>query len=162
MSVEELKSATLDAIRARAVALEAPLADKEAEAFAKLVNGGDMKGDVTEDKYNAMMMQISALDRAQLRQMVMMAKMMGGMLDQVGRCGDRESAAHQTDTATVAGAGASAGVTVGDVAAASVVPNKTDKAADGKSATAADKEVTSAGREARSSEGTATGPFEAN
>ena len=67
-------------MKARAAALEAPLSDEDAEALATLVNGGDMEGDVTEDKYDAMMAQISALEKPQLDQMVAMSKMMAGMM----------------------------------------------------------------------------------
>ena len=86
MTTDELATATLDAVKARAVALEAPLRDEEAASLAQLINSarsgelGDIEALVTEEKYEAMLVQINAMTNEQLGQMLSMVKMMGGML----------------------------------------------------------------------------------
>ena len=86
MTTDELATATLDAVKARAVALEAPLLDEEAASLAQLINSarsgelGDIEALVTEEKYEAMLVQINAMTNEQLGQMLSMVKMMGGML----------------------------------------------------------------------------------
>ena len=86
MTTDELATATLDAVKARAVALEAPLRDEEAASLAQLINSarsgelGDIEALVTEEKYEAMLVQINAMTNEQLGQMLSMVKMMGGIL----------------------------------------------------------------------------------
>jgi len=86
MTGEELATATLEAVKARAVALEAPLPDEEAASLAQLINSarsgdlGDIEAAVTEEKYEAMLVQINAMTKEQLGQMLTMVRMMGGML----------------------------------------------------------------------------------
>ena len=86
MTGEELATATLEAVKARAVALEAPLPDEEAASLAQLINSarsgelGDIEAAVTEEKYEAMLVQINAMTKEQLGQMLTMVRYMGGML----------------------------------------------------------------------------------
>ena len=102
MSTEELASTTLDAVKARAIALEAPMSDEDAAGLAALVNGGDITGAVTEDKYNEMMAQINAMTKEQLAQMLMVAKMMGGMVSASNGSGEDGGGIDATAAATAA------------------------------------------------------------
>lgn len=77
MTTEELASATLAAIKARAIELESPLSDEDANALGAMM-AGPAPPNVTEQMYSSTMEQIKGLPKDQFSQMLMMAKMMGG------------------------------------------------------------------------------------
>lgn len=81
MTTDDLATATLNAVKARAIVLAAPICDEDAAGLAKLVNGGDISGEVTEEKFEAMMKQINAMTKEQLGQLVAMTKVMSGMVN---------------------------------------------------------------------------------
>ena len=125
MTTDELATATLDAVKARAVALEAPLRDEEAASLAQLINSarsgelGDIEALVTEEKYEAMLVQINAMTNEQLGQMLSMVKMMGGMLQaaEEGADGSVERMKNILEEQEVAAAAARAAVAAVDTAA---------------------------------------------
>jgi hypothetical protein len=77
MTTEELASATLAAIKSRAIELESPLSDEDANALGAMM-AGSAPPNVTEQMYSSTMEQIKGLPKDQFSQMLMMAKMMGG------------------------------------------------------------------------------------
>ena len=129
MTGEELATATLEAVKARAVALEAPLPDEEAASLAQLINSarsgelGDIEAAVTEEKYEAMLVQINAMTKEQLGQMLTMVRMMGGMLQaaEEGADGSVGRMKHLLEEQEVAAAAARAAVAA--VAPVDTVPS---------------------------------------
>ena len=77
MTKDQLATATLDAIKARAIELESPLSDEDAAALGAMMASADT-GDVTEEKFNSTMEQLKAIPKEQINGMLMMAKMMSG------------------------------------------------------------------------------------
>ena len=135
MSTEDLAAATLDAVKARAIALEAPMSDEDAAGLATLVNGGDISGAVTEDKYDAIMQQINAMTKEQLGQMLMMAKMMGGMVSAAaGDDGTAASPAAAMAEAMAQQMGAAMGAAMGAGSTAFASSDKKPAAEEGTSA----------------------------
>ena len=77
MTKDQLATATLDAVKARAIELESPLSDEDAAALGAMMASADT-GDVTEEKFNSTMEQLKAIPKEQINGMLMMAKMMSG------------------------------------------------------------------------------------
>ena len=77
MTKDQLATATLDAIKARAIELESPLSDEDAAALGTMMASADT-GDVTEEKFNSTMEQLKKMPKEQFDGMLLMAKMMGG------------------------------------------------------------------------------------
>ena len=129
MTGEELATATLEAVKARAVALEAPLPDEEAASLAQLINSarsgdlGDIEAAVTEEKYEAMLVQINAMTKEQLGQMLTMVRLMGGMLQaaEEGADGSVGRMKHLLEEQEVAAAAARAAVAAVDTVPSSSV-----------------------------------------
>mgnify|MGYP001372655115 CR=1 FL=1 len=79
MTKDQLATATLDAIKARAIELESPLSDEDAAALGAMMMASDAEvGKVTEKKFNSTMEQLKTMPKEQFDGMLMMAKMMGG------------------------------------------------------------------------------------
>ena len=79
MTKDQLATATLDAIKARATELESPLSDEDAAALGAMMMASDAEvGKVTENKFNSTMEQLKAIPKEQINGMLMMAKMMSG------------------------------------------------------------------------------------
>ena len=62
MTEDQLATATLDAIKARAIELESPLSDEDAAALGYLMASNDT-GDVTEEKFNSTMELLKTLPK---------------------------------------------------------------------------------------------------
>ena len=78
MTKDQLATATLDAIKARAIELESPLSDEDAAALGAMMMASAEVGKVTENKFNSTMEQLKAIPKEQINGMLMMAKMMSG------------------------------------------------------------------------------------
>ena len=78
MTKDQLATATLDAIKARAIELESPLSDEDAAALGAMMMASAEVGKVTEKKFNSTMEQLKAIPKEQINGMLMMAKMMSG------------------------------------------------------------------------------------
>ena len=79
MTKDELATATLDAIKARAVELGSPLSDGDAAGLTKLMGGLELEDvTVTEEQFKKTIAKIGGLPKDQFDGMLMMSKMMGG------------------------------------------------------------------------------------
>ena len=79
MTKDELATATLDAIKARAVELGSPLSDSDAAGLTKLMGGLELEDvAVTEEQFKKTIAKIGGLQSTEFDGMLMMSKMMGG------------------------------------------------------------------------------------
>ena len=102
MTKDELATATLDAIKARAVELGSPLSDSDAAGLTKLMGGLELEDvAVTEEQFKKTIAKIGGLQSTEFDGMLMMAKMMGG--------GAVDTMAQNMAAAMVAAMGADAG-----------------------------------------------------
>jgi len=101
MTKEQLATATLDAIKARAIELESPLSDVDAASLSTMMSTVDV-GEITEEKFNSTMGQLKIIPKEQFDGMLMMAKMMSKssvdvmaeqMAAAIGGAGDAAAAA---------------------------------------------------------------------
>ena len=95
MTKEQLATATLECIQARAIELESPLSDEDATLLSNMMNAANV-GEVTEEKFNFNVTNIKNTTKEQFDGMLMMARMMSG-----GAGGGSGVEAQQMATATM-------------------------------------------------------------